>query len=58
VVAITATNAADNTQSASASVILYPYASVNVTPASVSLGQSQTQQFNASVANVSNGNWR
>jgi hypothetical protein len=56
VITITATNAADNTQSASASVLLYPPASVNVAPASVTLGQSQTQQFTATVANVSNGN--
>src|ERR1019366_8910496 len=56
VITITATNAADNTQSASASVLLYPPASVNVAPASVKLGQSQTQQFTATVANVSNGN--
>lgn len=56
VVTITATSAANGTQSASASVLLYPPASVNVAPASATLGQSQTQQFTATVANVSNGN--
>jgi hypothetical protein len=56
VITITATNAADSTQSASANVLLYPPVSVNVTPSSVTLGASQTQQFTAAVANVSNGN--
>ncbi len=56
VITITATNAADSTQSASANVLLYPPVSVNVTPSSVTLGASQTQQFAAAVANVSNGN--
>ena len=55
-VTITATNAADNTQSASASVVLYPYASARVTPASATLGQSQTQQFRATVSDVASGN--
>jgi len=56
VVTITATNAADNTQSGSASVMLYPFASTQVSPASATLGPSQTQQFQATVQNAANSN--
>jgi len=56
VVTVTATNAADNTQSGSASVMLYPFASAQVSPATATLGPSQTQQFQATVQNAANSN--
>ena len=56
VVTVTATNAADGAQSASVSVILYPRASASVTPATATLGPSQTQQFKATVQNAASGN--
>jgi hypothetical protein len=55
-VTITATNAANSAQSASVSLLLYPPVSIGVVPATATLGQSQTQQFTATVANVSTGN--
>jgi hypothetical protein len=56
VVTITAAISANGPQSASASLLLYPPLTVNVAPATATLGQSQTQQFTATVANVSSGN--
>src|SRR5579871_5662582 len=53
-VTITAASTADPTKSASASITLQPI-SVTVTPASVALGASQTQQFTATVANGAAG---
>ena len=51
-VTITATNTADNTQFAIASVILMPPLAVNVTPAVATLTASQTQLFGAAVTNA------
>jgi hypothetical protein len=56
VITITATNAANSAQTASVSLLLYPPVSASVAPASVTLGQSQTQQFAATVYNVASGN--
>jgi hypothetical protein len=55
-ITITATNAANSAQTASASLLLYPPVSASVAPTSVTLGQSQTQQFAATVYNVASGN--
>lgn len=51
-VTVTATSVQDNTKTASATVTLYPPASVSVTPASPALYSSQTQQFSTVVANA------
>ena len=51
-VTVTATSAQDNTKTASATVTLYPPASVSVTPATPTLYPAQTQQFSASVSNA------
>jgi hypothetical protein len=53
-VTVTATSVADSTKTASAAVSLAPPVSVSLTPATVTLGQAQTQAFTASVANSSN----
>jgi hypothetical protein len=55
IVTVTATSVADSTQTASASVWLSPPISVGVSPATATLGQSQTQAFTATVANDLNG---
>jgi hypothetical protein len=54
IVTVTATSAGDSTKSATATISLTPPVSVTLTPASVTLGQSQTQVFAASDANTSN----
>jgi hypothetical protein len=51
-VAVTATNAADNTQTWSSTVILNPPLVVNVIPSSATLGASQTQLLGALVLNA------
>ncbi len=51
-VTVAATNAADNTQFASANVILYPPLTITVSPGAVDLKQSQSQLFGAKVANA------
>src|SRR6202023_984049 len=51
-VTVTATSVQDNSKTASATIALYPPASVSVTPASPALYSSQTQQFSAVVANA------
>jgi len=56
VVTVTATNATDQSQSGSASVILYPRATTRVSPATATLGPSQTQQFRATVNHAAGGN--
>ncbi len=53
-VTVTATSVADPTKSAGASVALTPTVTVSITPANVSLGVSQTQQFTASVGGSAN----
>lgn len=53
-VTVTATSQADSTKTASATVTLSPPVAVNVTPASATLYQGQTQQFTASVINTPN----
>jgi hypothetical protein len=52
IVTITATNAADSSESAGANVILYPPLSIAVAPSAVNLQQSQTQLFAATVSNA------
>jgi hypothetical protein len=52
-VTVTATNSANNAQTSSASVTLYPPVSVAMAPNSVALGPSQTQQFAATIQNAS-----
>lgn len=54
VVTVTARSAADPTKFATASLTLNPAVSVTLSPASTTLGQSQTQAFSATVANTSN----
>src|SRR6266481_5962940 len=54
VVTVTATSVDDTSKAASATVTLNPPVSVSITPAMSLLGQSQTQQFTATVANSSN----
>jgi hypothetical protein len=61
-ITLTATSITDPTKSASATITLMPPGasslSVSVTPGSVTLGQSQTQQFSAAVTNSTAGvNW-
>jgi Bacterial Ig-like domain (group 2) len=58
-VVLTATSLADNTISASATVTLLPPLALSITPSSVSLSQSQTAQFYASLSNAVNPrvNW-
>ncbi len=58
-VTVTVTSVIDNSKSASATIIVGPPVSVTVTPATVTLGQSQTQQFTANVTGASNTlvNW-
>ncbi len=51
---VTATSQADNTKSASAAVTLMPALTVSVSPTTVTLSRSQTQQFTAAVTNTSN----
>ena len=51
---VKATSVADPTKSATATVTLNPLVNVTVTPASVSLTQSQTQAFSATVTNTGN----
>lgn len=53
-VTVTATSVADPSKSASATVTIGPPISVSISPAAVTLGPSQTQQFNATIANSSN----
>jgi hypothetical protein len=53
-VTITATNTANSSKFASAIVTLMPTVSVKISPASVSLSSSQTQQFAASVTGSGN----
>src|ERR1019366_9572976 len=53
-VTVKATSGADTTMSASATVTLNPPVGVTVSPASVTLTQSQTQSFSATVTNSSN----
>jgi len=54
IVTIAATSAADATKTASATITLTPPIVVSITPATATLGQNQTQQFTATVANTSN----
>jgi hypothetical protein len=49
IVTITATDPANNTQTSSASVTLYPPVSLTMAPNAVTLGPSQTQQFAATI---------
>jgi YD repeat-containing protein len=51
-VTVTATSAQDNATTGSASLALYPTASVAVTPGSPTLYPAQTQQFSATVSNA------
>lgn len=53
-VAVTATSAADPTNSTQVSVTVLPAVSVAISPTSASVGLSQTQQFTASVTGSSN----
>uniref|UniRef100_Q01XJ9 Ig domain protein, group 2 domain protein n=1 Tax=Solibacter usitatus (strain Ellin6076) TaxID=234267 RepID=Q01XJ9_SOLUE len=53
-VTVTATSVADPSKAAGANVALAPTVTVSVTPASVSLGVSQTQQFTATVGGSAN----
>ena len=53
-VTVKATSVADPTKSATATVTLNPPVSVTMSPASVNLTQSQTQQFSATVTNTGN----
>src|ERR1019366_7835739 len=53
-VTVKATSGADTTMSASATVTLNPPVGVTVSPASVTLTQSQTQSFSATVTNSTN----
>jgi cytochrome c553 len=55
-VTVTATSVAAATQSASASITLLPTVTVAVVPATITLGPSQSQQFNASLSGTSNPN--
>ena len=54
IVTVTATSVADPTKSATATVTLNPPVNVTVSPASVTLTQSQIQAFSASVTNTGN----
>jgi hypothetical protein len=54
IVTVTATSVDDTSKAASATVTLNPPVAVSITPAVSMLGQSQTQQFTATVANTSN----
>src|SRR5262249_41157452 len=53
-VTVSATNAADSTQSASATVTLTPGVAVTIAPSTVSLGPAQSQQFTATVTGAPN----
>lgn len=53
-VTVTAVSQADSSKSATASISLVAPVTISLSPASVSLGSSATQQFAASVANTSN----
>ncbi len=53
-VTITATSQADSSLSASATVTLMPQVSVSITPSSVTLSESQSEQFSALVTNSPN----
>src|SRR5262249_3611674 len=56
-ITVTATSNEDPTKSGSASITLNgpPAPSITVTPATVTLGNNQQQQFNASLQNISGG---
>ncbi len=51
-ITVMAANAADNTQFATATVLLYPIVAVTIQPGSVTLNPSQTQAFTTGVANA------
>ena len=53
-ITVTATSVADPTKSASATVTLTPAATVIVNPISVALASGQSQQFTATVSNITN----
>jgi len=54
VISVVATSRVDPTKSGAASITLSPPVTVSLAPATVSLGPSQTQQFNATVTNSTN----
>ena len=53
-VTVTAVSSADSTKSASAAILLYPAATVSVTPANATIAAGSAQQLSATVAGPSN----